>query len=111
MKKVLILPLLIILLLEANAQNIISGKVLDYITEEPIANVNITLIDSNQGTSSNTTGEFKITIDRIPCTLEFTHIGYENHIIKISKYDFEPLNIMLIPKVNKLTEISITSKK
>ncbi len=111
MKKVLILPLLVILLLEANAQNIISGKVLDYITEEPIASVNITLIDSNQGTSSNTTGEFEIIIERIPCTLEFTHIGYENHIIKISKYDLDPLNIMLIPKVNKLTEISITSKK
>ncbi len=57
-------------------QIIIKGKVVDNVTKEALPGVNVVIIDYKIGTSTNSEGEFEISIPVENVTLSFSFIGY-----------------------------------
>ena len=63
--------------LEMDAQAVISGKVIDSLSHEPIAFANITLEDGRRGTTSNIEGNFKLSVPAGYSGLfYFSHVSY-----------------------------------
>lgn len=102
------LPLLILFLPWLGyGQTSIVGRVVIY-NGEPVSGVNIWCADQKTGTSSDSTGYFKIECS-LPCVLEFTHINYKKETFTI-KDDNTPFFIVLQNKFNNLKEVIITGQ-
>jgi len=78
-------------------QSIIRGKVVD-VQQAPIAGVNISVVGSNETTTTNQDGTFEIKAS-IGAELLITSVGYENVKIKIEDFDE-----ILVP-MNAITEL------
>ena len=76
MKKTYFTLFLLLILSNLFAETIIvSGRVVDKNTQQPVANVNI--FNEQGGTSSNTTGDFTIEWVKISDEIIFRYIGYK----------------------------------
>lgn len=81
MKKVyysLMFMLIFVLGAQAQERGTITGKVIDSRTKEPLIGVNVIIVDSNRGTTTDLDGNY--TIANVPVgtyRLRFTYIGYE----------------------------------
>ncbi|MEP5131399.1 carboxypeptidase-like regulatory domain-containing protein, partial [Nonlabens ulvanivorans] len=111
MKRIGIVYLLIFLFPIISFGQIISGKIIDRISAEPIPYANILIKDSYSGTVSNEDGEFEISV--VKSTNEFTLvisvIGYKTAQIELSKDTHYPsLIIELEEKVFELDEVVIS---
>lgn len=105
---------IIILLLFANqifAQQVIDGVVYDKNTNRPIKNVNIYINNIKKGASTDSRGYFFVKIDKLPVSLEITHVAYETRTIKIDKKQDKMLEIALIKKQNQIPVVSIIANK
>ena len=103
--------ILLFIFLNALISNEISGGIYDFDTKEPIRSVNIWLIDTDKGTSSDKDGTFIITnLDLGVYELAFTAIGYEKEIITALINNEQPikLNINLKPLSLILDEITVS---
>ena len=103
---------------------ILQGLVQDSITQEALVAVNIFDQESNSGTFSESDGRFKIKISKLPTTLVFSFIGYENYFLKLERKPDIEISILLKqsifglpgveviaePKVEKLTKPIFTVK-
>ncbi len=93
------------------AQNILSGKVSDSNSGEPIALANIFVANSMLGTQSDESGNFSL--DNLPTgsfELVISHLTYETQVIKIRSVK-EALNIRLAPGNFNISEISVSGQK
>ena len=90
-------------------QQVINGILKDSITGEIIPFVNINLLNSTKGTSSNEIGEFEIKSNLMPTSLVFSHINYRTQTVTIKKN--KPLTIKLRPLTYELEEIAISNEK
>ncbi len=90
-------------------QSILSGKVLDASTKQPIANVSIFLSHTTIGTVSNEKGEF--VINHVPSgkfELIATSLNYENYITTIESATATGiLTIQMNPSSNTLQEVIV----
>lgn len=97
-----------------NAQNNtfdVKGSISDSQTGEPIENVNIIVSGENYGSTSGPLGEYKMTISKLPFTLEFSHISYENASIKYEHIPLQHTSVKLSPKTEQLSQITVTSER
>lgn len=82
----------------ANAQTLVTGKVTDSSSGDPIPFVNIIITDLAKGTVSNLDGEFNF---RLPENAEdemevvFSHIGYESKKLIVADLRNSPISIFL----------------
>ena len=53
----------------------IRGSVVDE-TGEPVIGANILVKGTTQGTTSDVDGQFSLSVDRVPVTLQISYIGY-----------------------------------
>lgn len=90
---------------------IIKGSVSNTETNEPIENVNITLSGDTYGTTTNAVGEFEIRINKLPFSLQFSHINYDKTILRYDHIPLQNLHVKLSRKTELLSEITITSEK
>ena len=94
--------------------NSVSGIVVDNATNEPIPNVNIYVSNTTWGTTTQIDGSFVLK-NIIPGNHElvFSMIGYDTktQLIKIDDGSDVHLNIRLIPKVYKFSDIIITADR
>ncbi len=94
----------------ANAQTVgIQGKV--FLDSVPLANVSVTVVGKNTGTSTNGSGIYKI-VD-LPAgryRIRFSGIGYEQqvHEVSITANRTASLNVNLKPIESKLNEVVVT---
>jgi TonB-linked SusC/RagA family outer membrane protein len=79
------------------AQNKISGTVTDAQTGETIPGVNIQVVGTTTGTSTNAQGYYSLNVPSMQDTLKFSFIGYETRKIPISGRT--TINIKLKPTV------------
>lgn len=91
-------------------KKIIYGKVVNKITEEAIPNCSIVYGSGQQGTSTNSNGEFIIKIDSLPLKLTISHINFEKKTINVTNYSEENITLELLPLTNILDEVTINSK-
>ena len=59
----------------------VRGKIIDKHSRRPLAFVNITYLESGQGTVSNIDGEFSISSSQDPDFLKFSYVGYHSLLI------------------------------
>jgi len=110
MKKLIIFSLLISLLPSAHAQ-IIKGTILDKSNDAKIGYATVYIDGTFVGTSSDQNGYFELDISKynsMPLTI--SALGY-NKMTIIDSLKQEPLVIYLTPKIFKLKEVVINSKK
>ncbi|SKC12730.1 TonB-dependent receptor [Dyadobacter psychrophilus] len=85
------------------AERNITGKVLDE-KGAGLPGVNILLVGSQQGTSTNENGDYRIAVPDQNATLKFSFIGYVSQEIAVDK---DVINVTLAPDVSALKEVVV----
>ncbi|HEX9971499.1 MAG TPA: carboxypeptidase-like regulatory domain-containing protein, partial [bacterium] len=97
----------------SSIQNIkITGKITDATTNKSLPNTNLKIANQNLGTTSDSSGNFQISLPPGTYTLIFSYIGYYSQQKTITLLPgSEPLilNITLRPKILPGQEVSITA--
>lgn len=94
-----------------NAEIEIKGTVNDINTQAPLVNVNIKLKDKNLGAVTNDLGQFYLISNKLPITLVFTHVGYEDQEYTVEFEPLQPLTIKMQSKSELLQGVVITTEK
>lgn len=111
MKKILIIPILVLFSISVSAQasRVVTGKV--YADEDgqlqPLPGVNIIWENTRQGTTTDSDGSFSISQKGNQHMLKFSFIGYEPQIVHI--HDETPLEITLKPNL-EIGEVTVVQK-
>lgn len=95
---------------QLNSYKAFKGTVYDAQTKTPLTFADISVIDTNISTITNTEGEFllKIPDNLLNATVSFSFLGYSEQKIKISDLTNHP-KIYLQPNVTSLTEVNLTA--
>lgn len=111
MLRLLGLTLTIVLLTtSANAQNIITGKVVDAQTLEPLAAAHIIIKDTYKGTIANADGEFTLKVTTFPSTIVVRYLGYKTNEITIDANHQGPLDFLMEEAFLEMQEITVTGE-
>ncbi len=105
MKKSLLLFIGIGLVLFANAQTTIKGKVVDSGSGEELVGVNVIIKGTTTGTSTDANGNYSINTSVQDSVLEFTYIGYLSEEITIQ--DRTNIDVSLIPDLVPLDQVVV----
>lgn len=93
-----------------NEKSIISGKVIDGQTTEPLAFANITFFNSDLGTFSDDKGNFSIENLHQVDSLLISYVGYKSLVIKLDSNYYETHhNFALLPISIFLQEVTVYS--
>jgi len=113
MNKKLIYIILILIGLTSYAQEYkyISGVVFDKENEHPVKNVNIIILNSKLGASTDTRGVFYIKVEKLPVKIAISHVAYNDTVVEIKKYNTELIEIALIKSKNIINEVSVFANK
>ena len=109
MKKLFIFTLLNFSLY--SSQNI-TGYVADKLTDAKLSGVNISIVNTDQGTSSSIDGVYNLDFENIndDQLIEFKHIGYDRIIIRTDSLKSKP-NVLMQPRVLQFEAIEAAGVK
>jgi hypothetical protein len=94
-----------------HAQTItISGTITDARTGEALIGVGVSCKEELKGTVTNVYGFYSVEV-KVPCSLTFSYLGYEEANITVTAEQFSPLNIQLTEKKNALNEVVVQSSR
>jgi hypothetical protein len=93
----------------AFTQNTIFGKVVDAKTKLPLKNVAVQIDASLKGTTSDTSGFFKLSVKENEILLKFSSLGYEIKYLAVNAKKEALLLVELTEKLNVLEEVVIGS--
>ncbi|MEN8194206.1 MAG: TonB-dependent receptor, partial [Bacteroidota bacterium] len=89
----------------------LSGEVVDASTKEPLSNVNIIIVDSNNGTVSNQDGEFSISVQpQASIEIKVSYVGYETKFIHLDLESDTTITIALTHKPILFEETLVKGK-
>jgi hypothetical protein len=91
--------------------HIITGYVVDSLSQNPIPNVHIVSVENNIGLITNNEGFFKMIVPSHPIIMEFTFLGYQSKQIQFSNNSDTNIIIKLLEKTYELHEIDVNSDK
>jgi outer membrane receptor protein involved in Fe transport len=95
----------------AAAQNVtISGNVRNSMTNDSLAYVSVAVKGTNQGTSTNENGDFKLTVAKLPVTLVFTAVGFEEKEVSVTSAGTN-ISIDLNPSATLGTEVVVAATR
>lgn len=110
--------LLFSLLLTVEAQAQISGDIYDADTEKPISGVYVRLMtDTSHGTTTDSNGEFRLSISTFPSRLQISILGYKSRIVTAFESSqhlriaLEPISIESEPLIVEAPRISASEQK
>lgn len=112
MKIIYVLSIFFLIQNFAYTQNL-NGRVLDSISQKPLELANVTFIKINSGTSTDSKGNFVLSLKIPEDYIKISSIGYTSKVVEISKYrgiSYDSLKIYLVPRVEHLEEIIIAPK-
>ena len=94
------------------SQQRIDGIVLDAKSGQPVPYVNVSLLETNIGTSSEESGEFSILIPEndLSKSIQLSSLGYDTIIISVSEL-LKVKEIRLNPKSELLDEVVLSNRK
>ncbi len=111
MQRLLGIALTIILLTNsASAQKIITGKIVDAQTLEPLAAAHIIIKDTYKGTIANADGEFTLRVETFPSTIVVRYLGYQTKEIELSADHEGPLDFLMEEAFLEMQEITVTGE-
>ena len=92
-------------------QTSITGTVSDSNTGEPLPGVNIKVVGTSVGNSTDFDGKFELNVGQeTPFELEFTFVGYQTQVIEIDA-DAEELEIALVENATSLDEVVVSASR
>jgi hypothetical protein len=86
----------------------VQGRIFNKETKEPIPYVNISIYQSQYGTISDITGNFKISVPSVNDTLYVSHIGFKKQLIPLTEKDTF-YTIYLEQNIQLLNAVTITA--
>jgi len=103
------IPLTVLFLLPVTAftQTIITGKVYDAQTREPMPFVNLLLKNTTTGTSTDYEGNYTITTTETSDSIIVSYIGYKSAAYAIKNHQTQEVNIFLDPESSVITEVTV----
>lgn len=107
MKKKLIVLLFLLVPITLMAQNF-TGRVFDFENKRPLGNVRVRNLNSKQNTSSQTNGQFNLSIKQGD-VLEFSLNGYHNDTLLVT--DDKPIAVFLPSKSTNLRQVNVQSTR
>ncbi len=90
---------------------IISGYVFDAETKLGLPDVNIYTDGKTIGGTSDSNGYFKISINKLPSLIYFSHIGYKIQQFLVESSNIHNLRIYMEPDIKELDEVIISDEK
>jgi len=97
---------LLMIAISSNAQNeMIDGVVADSVTKEPLPFVNIYILNTSQGTTSNENGYFQLKEPNAGQNLRFGYVGYDSKDITYVKKQMD--TIFLSQNKEQLNEVVV----
>jgi iron complex outermembrane receptor protein len=97
--------------LDASAQGRVEGRVLDEETREPLARVNVVLRNERErrGTSTDSSGRFRLQVPVGTYQLEVSALGYraQGRTVEVPSGRTETLTLALVPRRYSLNEIVV----
>ncbi len=92
-------------------QTSITGTVTDSNTGEALPGVNIRVVGTSIGNSTDFDGKFSLNVgEDTPFNIEFTFVGYQTQIIEIDA-DKEELEIALVENATSLDEVVVSASR
>lgn len=88
------------------AQQMVTGRVLDAATKEPLAFVPFLIEGTRTGTTSDIDGRFKLSVPQLPMALRASYVGYEPQSITIA--DGNPVTVLLHASNTQLNTVQVT---
>ncbi len=89
------------------AQTVVTGKIYDAQTKEPMPFVNLVLKNTSTGTSTDYEGNYKIVSTSTSDSLLVSYIGYKYAAYAIKNNQVQEINIFLEPESSILSEVTI----
>ena len=93
----------------SQATETVSGVVLNATTDEALANANIGVMGTLQGTTTNQDGRFSLAVEALPITLVVRHIGYRTAEVVIS--DDSPIEVALFDADVQVEELVVVGSR
>jgi hypothetical protein len=109
MKKPILLLSLLLLYIIPFAQFVITGKVIDTDTKEPLPRASVFAQNTTRGTVTDTSGFFRLYLDKGGYELIVSFTGYASKTIKIESSGDKELTVDLKKADNNMDEIIIRS--
>lgn len=98
--------LMLICVVYITAQEItVTGKVTDAETGEALPGVNIVIVGTTQGTTTDANGKFELKVPSANSILEFSYLGY--NVERINVEGRKSIDVVLIPELKRLDEIVV----
>lgn len=91
----------------------VNGYVIDSVTQKPIENVNIFVLNTNVATTTDSLGFFKLQLPtENKYSISFSHLAYKNeiHVLSITKQRKVELRIKLLVEPIEYKEINVEGK-
>src|SRR5690349_5158420 len=84
---------LLLVVLSANAQSTVTGRVVDARTQEALAFVPVNLAGTDHGTVSDIDGRFKLDVPTFPARIRLSYVGYATLEVEVT--DASPVLLRL----------------
>ena len=111
-KYFLLLVALAIGILEVSGQTVITGKVYELKTNQPLIGVNILVEGYTFGTVTDFNGNFKISVSNpLPLTLAISYIGYGKQEIKVGEANINTISIGMEEETILGQEVVVSASK
>ncbi|MFA5817148.1 MAG: carboxypeptidase-like regulatory domain-containing protein, partial [Bacteroidales bacterium] len=100
--------------LQSPAQNKkiqVTGSVVDATTMMPLPDVNISIVGTSGGGTTNQAGEFSLNLTRIPSILYFNYVGYSISSYQVDKSNERNIRVLLEPETKEIEEVRIRAER
>ena len=84
----------------------VTGQIVDAITGNPIADVNVIVYGTSQGTSTDLAGGFHLKVDAIPVNVSISHVSYQSVDVNLSD---QSADIKLSPIPVRRSEVVVST--
>jgi hypothetical protein len=89
----------------------VSGSVADALTKLPLPNVNISIVGTSGGGTTNENGEFSLILSRTPSILYFSYVGYSLSSFQVDQSIGKSIRILLEPETREIGEVTIRAER
>lgn len=103
------MALFLMLIHLAVAQNSVTGKVFDNITKEPLIGVIVFVPGTTTGTTTGLNGNFTITAEQRPDSIEVRYVGYRTEKLKVDSS--KSINIPLASSLTNMQEVIVSASR
>lgn len=110
-KKIIGLFFLLFISQSAVAQTLITGKIVDDVTNEPLSSAHVIIKGTYKGTIANADGQYSLKVESLPATIVVRFLGYESQekVVDVTSYEGY-LDFRLKEARLELSEVTVTGE-